>query len=202
MRSSEMRATVQAANRFTPNGGVIMPSARLTTITRPKCTGSMPKCSATGANMGASTMMAALVSMNMPITNSAALMPSKNMAGRLQHLLQPVADGIGHAGARDQERKQPGVGDDEHDHRAAHHRLAQDRHQILELDLAVDHHAHQQRIEHRHRRGLGGREDAAVDAAQDDHRHQQRPARLDRGVPTLKRPSPSFLPQPLYLQYT
>src|SRR5438046_9936289 len=45
--SSEMRATVQAANRLTPNGGVIMPSARLTTMIVPKCTGSTPKCRAT-----------------------------------------------------------------------------------------------------------------------------------------------------------
>jgi hypothetical protein len=42
--SSGIRATVQAANRLTPKGGVIMPSARLTTMTMPKCTGSMPKC--------------------------------------------------------------------------------------------------------------------------------------------------------------
>ena len=43
-RSSGIRATVQAANRLTPKGGVIMPSARLTTMMMPKCTGSMPKC--------------------------------------------------------------------------------------------------------------------------------------------------------------
>ena len=36
IRSSEMRATVHAANRLTPNGGVIIPRARLTTITMPK----------------------------------------------------------------------------------------------------------------------------------------------------------------------
>ncbi len=77
MRSSEILATVQAANRLTPNGGVIMPSARFTTMITPKCTGSMPKCIATGARIGASTMIAALVSMNMPITNSAALTPSR-----------------------------------------------------------------------------------------------------------------------------
>jgi hypothetical protein len=76
----------------------------------------MPKCCATGTRIGASTMMAALVSMNMPITNSAAFTPSRNHGG-VEHLGQPVADGLGHAGARDQEGEQPGVGDDEHDHR-------------------------------------------------------------------------------------
>ncbi len=74
-------ATVQAANRLTPKGGVIMPSARFTTMMVPKCTGSMPKWRATGTRIGASTMMAALVSMNMPMTNSAALTPSRNQAG-------------------------------------------------------------------------------------------------------------------------
>ena len=43
MRSSEILATVQAANRLTPKGGVIMPKARLTTMMMPKCTGSIPK---------------------------------------------------------------------------------------------------------------------------------------------------------------
>ena len=80
-RGNPMRATVQAANRFTPKGGVIMPSARFTTMMMPKCTGSMPKCIATGTRIGASTMIAALVSMNMPIRNSAALTPSRNSAG-------------------------------------------------------------------------------------------------------------------------
>ncbi len=46
----------------------------------------------------------------------------------------------------------------------------------------MDAQAHQQRVEHGHHRGLGGREDAAVDAAEDDHRHQQGPARLQRGA--------------------
>ena len=72
---------MQAANKFTPKGGVIMPMARFTTMMSPKCTGSTPKCMATGARMGASTMMAALVSMNMPMMNSAAFTPSRNMVG-------------------------------------------------------------------------------------------------------------------------
>ena len=78
MRSSEMLATEQAANRLTPKGGVIMPSARFTTITIPKCTGSMPKRAATGARIGASTMIDAEVSMNMPMTNRNALTASRN----------------------------------------------------------------------------------------------------------------------------
>ena len=83
--SSGIRATVQAANRFTPKGGVIMPSARLTTMITPKCTGSMPKCMATGARIGASTMIEAEVSMNMPIRNSAMFTPSRKIAGDCSH---------------------------------------------------------------------------------------------------------------------
>ena len=102
---------------------------------------------------------------------------------RLQCLLQPVADGVGHAGTRDQEGEQAGVGDDEHDHRRRDDRLAQHRRQILQADLAVDQHADDQRVQHRHGRGLGGCEHTAVDAAQDDHRHQQRPGGLAGGRP-------------------
>ena len=51
----------------------------------PKCTGSMPKCTATGARIGASTMIDADVSMNMPMTKSAALTPSRNRTGDCSH---------------------------------------------------------------------------------------------------------------------
>ena len=78
--STEILVTAHAANRLTPNGGVIMPSARLTIITTPKCTGSMPKCTATGTRIGASTMIAAEVSMNMPITKRIALTPNRKLA--------------------------------------------------------------------------------------------------------------------------
>ena len=61
-------ATCAAANRFTPKGGVIMPSARFTTMIVPKCTPSMPRRSAASARIGASTMMEAEVSTNMPTT--------------------------------------------------------------------------------------------------------------------------------------
>jgi hypothetical protein len=56
----------------------------------------MPKCIATGARIGASTMMAALVSMNMPITNSAAFTPKQEHGRRLQHAWSsqmPIASG-------------------------------------------------------------------------------------------------------------
>ena len=37
IRSTGMPATEQAAKRFTPRGGVIMPGARFSTMIRPKC---------------------------------------------------------------------------------------------------------------------------------------------------------------------
>ena len=96
IRSSDILATVHAANRLTPKGGVIMPSARLTTMMMPKCTGSIPKCMATGTKMGASTMMAAEVSMNMPMTNKAAFTPKRNQPGDCKMSLshRPIASGM------------------------------------------------------------------------------------------------------------
>ena len=106
----------------------------------------------------------------------------QKVGGRPQDLLQPVANRIGHTGARDEKGKQSGVGDDEHDHRAGHDRLAQDDEQVLELDFAVDQQAHGQRVEHRHGRGLGRGEDATVNTAQNDDRHQERPTGLQTGL--------------------
>src|SRR3546814_4378260 len=74
-------ANLQSAKRFTPNGGVIMPRARLTTMMVPKCTGSTPNWMPMGTRIGASTMMAADVSINIPIINKATLTPSRNSNG-------------------------------------------------------------------------------------------------------------------------
>jgi hypothetical protein len=62
-------ATCAAAKRFTPKGGVIIPIARLTTMIVPKWTPSMPSRCAASARIGASTIMEAEVSTNMPTTN-------------------------------------------------------------------------------------------------------------------------------------
>jgi len=50
---------------------------------------------ATGARIGASTMIEAEVSMNMPITNSAALTPSRNMPPEVRCAFRksPMASG-------------------------------------------------------------------------------------------------------------
>ena len=69
------------------------------------------------------------------------------------------------------------------------------------LDLAVDHHAHDQRIGPPPRPRLVG-VNTAIDAAQDDHSGISS-AQLAWAAPgKAQRPSPSFLPQPLILQYT
>ncbi|CPL70616.1 Uncharacterised protein [Bordetella pertussis] len=56
-----------------------MPSARFTTMMTPKWTGSTPNFMATGSSSGASTTTEAEVSMNMPITNSAAFTPIRKV---------------------------------------------------------------------------------------------------------------------------
>ncbi|CFW37518.1 Uncharacterised protein [Bordetella pertussis] len=58
-----------------------MPTARLTITISPKCTGSMPRLTATGASTGARIRIAAKVSMNRPTTSSAMLTSSRNTSG-------------------------------------------------------------------------------------------------------------------------
>ena len=79
--STEYAEYVPATKRFTPTGGVTMPTARLTMTIRPKCTGSIPKLAATGARMGARMMMAAKVSMNMPTTSRNRFTTSRKTTG-------------------------------------------------------------------------------------------------------------------------
>ena len=89
-------ATAAAAKRFTPNGGVIMPSARLVIITRPKCTGSMPKRIATGARIGAMTTIEAAVSTNMPTRKRNTLTARRNITGpsKVSTMKPPIIAGM------------------------------------------------------------------------------------------------------------
>jgi hypothetical protein len=123
-------------------------------------------------------MMAALVSMNMPMMNSAAFTPSRKKPGDCSTALShtPMASGtparvIRKANSPALAMMNMITADEITDLRRMVYRSRR-------LDFAVDHHAHDQRIEHRHGRRFGRREHAAIDAAQDDHRHQQRPACL------------------------
>lgn len=61
-----------ATKRFSPNGGVNMPIAPLTTIIIPKCTGSIPKLSASGRNNGANIVVDDAGSINIPTIRSIA----------------------------------------------------------------------------------------------------------------------------------
>src|SRR3546814_11660521 len=79
--STAISATVQAAKRFTPNGGVLMPRARLTTMMVPKCTGTTPNWMPMGTSIGASTLMAAAVAINITIINTTTLTHSLNPNG-------------------------------------------------------------------------------------------------------------------------
>ena len=58
---------------------IIIPSAKLTTIMIPKCTGSTPNFTATGSNNGASTTIEADVSINIPIKKRARFTPNRNV---------------------------------------------------------------------------------------------------------------------------
>ena len=75
--------TPAATNRFSPNGGVKLPSARLETMMMPRCSGSMPICWAIGKNSGARMTMAAIPSMNMPTISRMTLTMAMNAQGVL-----------------------------------------------------------------------------------------------------------------------
>ena len=51
-----------------------MPTAKLTIMMMPNCTGSTPNCDATGVRIGARMMIAAPVSKNMPTSSRSRLM--------------------------------------------------------------------------------------------------------------------------------
>lgn len=71
----------QATNKFTPNGGVIKPIERLTTITIPKWTGSIPTDVAIGNNIGANIIIAAVVSIKVPTISKSIFINNKIIAG-------------------------------------------------------------------------------------------------------------------------
>ena len=75
--SRSLRPTLDATNRLIPRGGVMNPIARLTTITMPKWIGSTPNCAAIGNKIGASTIIAGVVSIKHPTISSNTLINNK-----------------------------------------------------------------------------------------------------------------------------
>ena len=73
--------TAEAMNKFTPNGGVIKPIAKLTTIMTPKWIGSTPASTAIGNKIGVSIAKAGIVSIKAPTTNKNTLIHSKIIIG-------------------------------------------------------------------------------------------------------------------------
>jgi len=73
MDSIPIPAILQVIKRLTPNGGVVIPTARFTIIIIPKCTGSIPRDVAMGRRMGVKMTSAAEDSKNIPIIKSKAL---------------------------------------------------------------------------------------------------------------------------------
>ena len=69
--------TLAATKRLMPKGGVIKPIAKFTTMMIPKCTGLIPMEVATGKRIGASTMIAGVVSMKQPTNNNNTLINNK-----------------------------------------------------------------------------------------------------------------------------
>ncbi|MDT4839238.1 hypothetical protein FQZ97_730230 [compost metagenome] len=74
--------------------------------------------------------------------------------------------------------KQQRVGHDEHQHHGGLGRFKEHLGQVLETQVAVDEHRHEQRVDGRHCGGFGRSEHAAVDAAHDDRQQGQTPQGL------------------------
>ena len=108
-----------------------------------------------------STMIAISSSVWLPMNGSSR---PTTLLGRSRHRDQP---------GRHQRRR-----DQEHDHRGGLGRGDEDRVQLRQLQLAVDEHRDEQRVDRRHHGRLGRREDAELQADDDDHRQHQRPDAL------------------------
>ena len=72
-------AIPQATYKLTPTGGVTNPMARLTIITTPKCTKSIPKLFATGTKSGTNIYNADVESKKQPAIKSITFTIIKNM---------------------------------------------------------------------------------------------------------------------------
>jgi len=81
MTSSDSPVIPQLTKRHTPTGGVAMPMAKFKTMMKPKCSGSMPNPCAMGASIGASRIIAAPDSINMPTTRRKTFTSKRNKRG-------------------------------------------------------------------------------------------------------------------------
>lgn len=72
---------LEATNRFSPKGGVNIPMAQFTTITIPRCIGSMPACVAIGKNSGPK-----IVTMEAPSRNMPAISIIMFISARMTHV--------------------------------------------------------------------------------------------------------------------
>ena len=151
-----------------------MPMQRFTEASTPKWIGSIPSWSASGNRMGMITMMAEMLSMNMPTTMRMMLQTIRKESWPAGQGFDLSSHLIGHPAHRDDPGEQEGAGgDEEHDagtERGAHQKRAQ----VPETEFAVDEETHRQAVGDRHPGGLGGGEDPGQDAAEHHHRHPER----------------------------
>src|SRR5882672_10579880 len=81
VRSTESLAVRDSTNSTVPNGGCNRPIIRLRTITRPKCTRSMPSFWQIGTRIGTSSVIAATGSRKQPTTSISTFASSRNTQG-------------------------------------------------------------------------------------------------------------------------
>ena len=77
VRSSDNLAMRESTNSTIPSGGCSSPIMRLSVITTPKCTGSMPTLRITGISTGTRMLIEATGSRKHPTTSSTTLASSR-----------------------------------------------------------------------------------------------------------------------------
>ena len=113
-----------------------------------------------------------------PITSSTTLIDSSSAHAGSCSALIVGDDLLRDAAGREQPGVEAGCRHDHQDLRDQEHRAQDDAPELAQADLAVHHHGHEQRIDHRDAGGFGRREYAAVDAAENDDDRADRPAGL------------------------
>jgi hypothetical protein len=170
VRSTLSLATRASTNSTMPIGGCSRPIIRLSTITRPKCTGSTPSCRAIGSRIGTRIVIAAVGSRKQPTNSISRLASSRNSQASLVKPSTQAAMAGGDAGGGEHPAEDRRRGDDEHHGGGGLHGVEADLDEHLPRQRAVPGQAQHHGPGAGGDGAFGGREDAGGHAADQQHR--------------------------------
>ena len=181
----------RSTNNTVPIGGCSSPIIRLSTITSPKCTRSMPSFWQIGIRIGTSSVIAAVGSRKQPTNSISRLASSRNIAGLLVKASTQAAIVVGDARHRQQPAEDRGRGDDEQHRGGGLDGVHRDLDQHPPVERAVPDQAEEQRPDRGGDRAFGRGEDAERHAADQQHRrHHARGTPRRRSCPARARRTP------------